>query len=596
MTDPEPAAGPEHRRLLPSLAPIEWITFALLAALLAATNIYSTLLIGWGDTGSIIAVLAAMMTLGAVRRRPSVHTLNLGQTMASAGGSVGFAVASYAAVRIIDPEFDPPVSIQVVMFAAMGILGSIVGSTVRRSMVKYFFPSGTACAVIQRSVAGGNEADSARPLRLLKIWGGIATLLTLPTKISITKVGEHAGEAIFRSISMFKDPAGDWVKIGVDPLYYGIGVVVGPRVGLGMLLGALAVPFIMVPELTAAERTAEIGSWVRWGAIAVLTLPTFATILFAYRFRTPPVVPPGFTPGATLYTPPASRTFVYGMVGAVMAAVTAWCGQLVFGMPWYVSVITIAIAWPLCVVNGRVTGDTDINPVRLVAIVLLSGFAWLMSGGAIALLGMAVVGGTLAAVAVDMMQDYRTGYLVDANPTHQTSVQFIGAIVGALAAIPTLNILVDQLGIGEGSSLPAPGAQTWAEMAAAMAGGTTFSTPLIWMIVGVSVIGCVYAFFTVMPATARWMPSLFGVGIGMLVGAEASAAIFAGGVIKVVASVLATRGKTGEERAAAEVASGNDTMLAGASVFAAAAVISVVLVLLKTALDAFGIELFDFAH
>ena len=26
------------------------------------------------------------------------------------------------------------------------------------------------------------------------------------------------------------------------------------------------------------------------------------------------------------------------------------------------------IAWPLCVVNGRVTGDTDINPVRLVAI------------------------------------------------------------------------------------------------------------------------------------------------------------------------------------------------------------------------------------
>ena len=76
-----------------------------------------------------------------------------------------------------------------------------------------------------------------------------------------------------------------------------------------------------------------------------------------------------------------------------------------------------------------------------------------------------------AVVAVDMMQDYRTGYLVDANPTHQTTVQFFGAFFGALASIPVLYLLLGQLGIGPDSALPAPGAQVWAAMAQAMAGG-----------------------------------------------------------------------------------------------------------------------------
>ena len=193
------------------------------------------------------------------------------------------------------------------------------------------------------------------------------------------------------------------------------------------------------------------------------------------------------------------------------------------------------IAWPLCVVNGRVAGDTDINPVRLVAIVLLSAFFWLFtdsSGTVIAMLGMAVVGGTLASVAVDMMQDYRTGYLVDANPTHQTTVQFFGVLFGALASVPVLYLLLNQLGIGPGSALPAPGAQVWAAMAQAMAGGFDPSNALLWAIVLTSLLGSLYAYLTVWPKTAPWMPSIFGIGIGMLIGMPGSAAILMGGLIK----------------------------------------------------------------
>ena len=580
----------DDRRLLPSLSVAEWFVFALMAAVLAAANIYTTLLIGWGDTGSIVAVLASVLLLGVITTHvPSVHHLNLGQTMASAGGSVGFAIASYAAVYIADPEFRPSTGRMIVMFACMGMVGTLVGSSVRKAMVKYFFPSGTVCAVIQTAVARRLEpGERNRPVWLLTVWGSIAALITIPTKITFTR-GDHA---LVRDLQV-----NDRIGLGVDPLYYGIGIVVGPRIGLGMLIGALAVPYLITDGLAGTALEPETGDWVRWMAIAVLTLPTFAAIGFAYMYKTPPVIPAGFEPGRTTYGVPGHRRLAYGLVSLAAAVGVVLLGQQVFDMPWHVSAVVIAIAWPLCLVNGRVAGDTDINPVRLVAIVLLSAFFWMLAGkDAIAMLGMAVIGGTLASVAVDMFQDYRTGYLVDANPTHQTSVQFFGVVLGALAGIPILEMLVDQLSIGPGSSLPAPGAQVWSAMAVAAAGGFDPSNQLIAGIAIASAVGCLYAFFTVWPKSAPYMPSLFGIGIGMLVGVPAAAAIFAGGLIKWVATLVATSGKQGAEREAAQERATNDTMLAGASIFAAGAILSILLVIATTVFDAFGLDLFHIAH
>lgn len=644
------APPPHPPSLFPSLSAAEWIVFAVLAGVIAATNIYTTLLIGWGDTGSIIAVLASVLLLGLVsKNKPSMHKLNLGQTMVSAGGSVGFAVASYAAVLIIKPDFDPPWYLLIPLFATMGLLGAIVGSTVRKRMVGYFFPSGTACAVIQRSVTEPVPEGKKSPVFLLTVWGGLAALLTIPGKIAF-KLRDAAGEVVkepnadgeletvFGDAPWHDQNVGQWIHgaresveafvytatsalgrmwerithreaaydlgIGIDPLYYGIGIVVGPRVGAGMLLGALSVPWLIAPGVTDSGLSDGVGDWVKWLAIAVMTLPTFATIVFAYFFRVPPVVPPGFTPGRTDYQAPASRSLVYGSVAVLSAGAIGWLAMEVFQCPWWVTAPTIAIAWPLCVVNGRVTGDTDINPVRLVAIVLLSGFFWLITQkaglagdqAAIAMLGMAVIGGTLAACAVDMMQDYRTGYLVDADPVHQTSVQFVGTVVGAIVAIPVLGLLVEQSGgIGEGTQLAAPGATIWAEMAEAMVGEFHPSSALLWAIGIVSVLGSAYAYLTVWPKTAAWMPSLFGLGIGMLVGVETSMGIFLGGLIKWLVTLMYKSGKSGDAAAEAQQSAGNDTMLAGASVFAAGAVLSILLILLVKVQEWFDLELFRIA-
>jgi len=270
--------------------------------------------------------------------------------------------------------------------------------------------------------------------------------------------------------------------------------------------------------------------------------------------------------------------------------------NMLFDLSWVACILTIMLAWPLCVMNGRITADTDINPVRLVAIVILSLFAlWFAGEGAMFLLAMAIVGGTLAAMAVDMMQDFRTGYLVDANPTHQTSVQLIGTAIGAIAAVPFVLLLISELGIGPGSSLPAPGARVWSGMAQAYTGGITLTSGLIITVIAVSIVGSGVTFLEALPKTRRWVPSLFGIGIGMLLGVATCAAIFLGGLIKWVIMYLASKDKTGEEKKEALNKSNNDTLLIGAAIFAAAALISILAILATKLLSVAGIGAILFA-
>ena len=76
---------------------------------------------------------------------------------------------------------------------------------------------------------------------------------------------------------------------------------------------------------------------------------------------------------------------------------------------------------------------------------------------------------------------------------------------------------------------------------------------------------------------------------------EASAAIFAGGLLKWVVMRAYTAAKSGDEFAEARENGDNDTMLAGASVFAAGALVSIALVLLTTLFDSLNWDLFHLA-
>lgn len=570
---------------MPRLSVAQWLIFVGLAAALAVTNVYTTLLTGWSEGGSIISVVVAVLVLRALGRTTPIAAINLGQTMASAGGAVGAAAAAYAAVRMADPSFTISLPMLVAAFLAMTIVGTMVGVALRRTIVRYHFPSGTACAVIQKSVTG-DAPDSGRSFRLLTISSALAALATIPTKISLSA----EGAALLSRLplgSLRSQPIG----VSLDPVLFGIGLVVGPRIAGGLLLGSL-VSALLLPGWLLSGGVSEdaLGDWVLWIAIAVLAVPTFVSVAFARVFREPPSVPPGFTPDRTSYSSRPSDRSSLVIVAAIAFVATVALIAMAFDVAWTWVLLATVVSVPMCLINGRIAADTDINPLLLVVIVLMTGFALVGGMSAVMLLGLGIIGSTVVGFAVDTMQDYRTGYLLDENPHHQTAVQLVGGVVGVLIAVPLLLLLDAKLGFGPEQGLPAPGPQIYTGIASALTGGSGLPSGLLIVVAVVSVGASVVSFFTVWPPTARYVPSLFGIGMGLLLPTEMTAAIFIGGAIKWGVS-MALRGAA----EAREASASRNVVLVGSAIFAAAALVTVAILGLTLVLDALGYHGLHFA-
>lgn len=588
------ARGASH---LPRLAPVEWVVFGLLAIFLSFANVYTTLLTGLGFGGSVMAVLSSALMLRILRGRiPSIEHLNLGQTMASAGASMGTAVAAYAAVLLEFPHHIMNIPQAIVLFASLGLLGVLVGGAVRRYMVRYYFPSGTACAVIQKTIASeysddahSDTEEARRPLRILVIWGSIAAVLSALSTITV-KRGEAA---LLGMLNLF-----DNVQLSLNPLFYGIGVIAGPRVGVGLLLGSLAVPWVLEPGVMIAEGVSADGvtpnrmqEWVYWISISLAALPTLSSIGFAYLFRSPAAVPAGMTPGRDHAAPP-QRGRVYLALMSVCLVLAVLCVKAVFALPMWLAVLAIALTLPLCLVNGRISADTDFNPLLLLAIAVLALCAFAIPGDMLALLGLVVIGVTIAGMAIDMMQDHRTGFLLAANPTHQITVQLVGVALAVVCIVPFFALLDATMGIGPNGALLAPGPRMYLIAAKGFSGGFPLEGQLADAIFTVSGVGIGYAGLAAWKPAGRWMPSLFAVAIGLLLPMWMTLAIALGSVIPTALTAAYVISSRGEQRGEQVQKSRRDATLVGASMLGVAAATGAIIALVAAFLELVGLNWF----
>lgn len=555
-------AGGNLLEVVVQLSVRTWVTFVILAIAMGLINIYSTLLTGWGDGGSIIAAILCAMIMS--RREGTAVNYNLGQTMASAGGSVGFATTLLAAVYVINPEWNPPLLELGLLVMSVSLLGVLIAVPLRPIIVNWFFPSAVAVGTLLMSITSTDPSKRQRAFKVLGISGGISALLTFPTK-----VGNAAGaeKAILSNFTFGK------LSISLNPLLYGIGLIIGPRIGISMLLGALGATFIFVPQLEAAE-VSDIGNYVKWAAVGLMTLPAFSSMLFAFVFKSEPELPPIF---AELGPPKESKfsraeLTALGLTALFASLITAVMMWRIFEVnPLYV-LFSLALGAPLCVMLGKVASETDINPVRLLSIVLLAILSVVSSFGAVALLGLAIFGGAVASVAVDLFYDLRTGRLVGANPKHQIMVQMLGVMVTALITVFFLDYLAIQHGFGEDKYFPAPGAVVWAQMAEAFATGGSNLTSGIWWTLGItSIVGMVMSFFANFPKTRRFAPSAFAMGIALLLPFEMAPAIFLGSLGRFF---IMHRVRKADKNIQGQRL--NDVYQGGSAIFAAAALMGIV--------------------
>jgi OPT family oligopeptide transporter len=219
----------------------------------------------------------------------------------------------------------------------------------------------------------------------------------------------------------------------------------------------------------------------------------------------------------------------------VASIITMTVAHSVFGIPWWMTLIAVAMSSVLAMIATRSTGETDINPIGGMGKVTQLVFGAVAPGKADINILAAGITSAGASQSGDMMQDLKTGRLLGASPRNQVIAQLIGIMVGIPICAGVYKIFDNAYEIGVDESFPAPAAQAWKAMAELLSGGFDQLPPN-----AVPAIIAGAAFGTLLPVirkfvkpAAPYVPSSLAMGIAFIVPAYYSVAMFLGSMMLV---------------------------------------------------------------
>jgi uncharacterized oligopeptide transporter (OPT) family protein len=370
----------------------------------------------------------------------------------------------------------------------------------RRQMIdidRLKFPSGTACAETIRSMhrSAGEAVAKARAL----MWGALfAALFELPYQIAA--VTTRSGKVLIRNPldwwhEHIKIPA---LTIGGKSLYahtlalptstlmYGAGAIMGIRVGLSLMVGAVVLYGMIAPWLAShgviiisdnpALTYRSVLGWAVWpGVMAALAASLFH---FAWKWRS---LAQAFgsigklarssskakaSPMAAVEVP--ATWFGWGMIACT--AYVAAAALVIFDISIWMSVVAVLLSFVLAIVACRATGETDVTPIGPLGKITQLTYAALRPGHYGTNLMTASITAGAASHSADLLTDLKTGYLLGGSPRRQFIAQFFGILAGAVFCVPAYLLVARPEKIGT-ADLPAPAAQTWAVVADLLANG-----------------------------------------------------------------------------------------------------------------------------
>lgn len=543
-TTPEEVAALEQKWLdevyqghtLPELTFQVVVISIFLGFLMISFNIYMGLKTGWGEGGSIIAVILGFAVMKALGRKYSVLENNATQTFASAAGSLGNIVNVIPALILLAESGiieRGPTFMEVLLWVFFtSFLGVFFAIPLRRQMLvidQLTFPTGTAAAqTIQAMHATGAEAlNKAKMLGAVGVVSAVITLIQnfthlIPHSVAwpFTKIKTIGGIGLSKLT----------FATALSPMMFGAGFLVGPRVGTSLLIGGFAAFGIMAPMVIEAGIAEDIArnllrpenvaqctgmfdgsvamnedffassckslsqlksgayyslvvKWTMWPGLGIMVASGLTSTLMKWRIVLSAIT--SLFKGGGGQSPIAHLEFpTKGWVGGLLVSSVGVCGmlQFSFGVPWYFGLLSVAMSFILAVIAVRATGETDINPVGAMGSVTQIAFGTLQSAtvGGPGMVGAITTGNLMtggvaaggASEAADMMQDLKTGWLVGATPRKQVYAQLMGVAIGSVFCAAIFWVLIQAAPIGS-EQWPAPAAITWSGLAQMMAQGAS---------------------------------------------------------------------------------------------------------------------------
>jgi uncharacterized oligopeptide transporter (OPT) family protein len=516
------------------------ITGIVLGALLTPSNVYSGLKIGWSFNMSIIALLLGFGFWRAVSGAAgpgawSMKESNISQTTASSAASIisGGLVAPIPAHALITGERMAMLPMMAWVFA-VSFLGIWVAWYLRPALVERSglrFPAGLATLETLNDVFGqGREA-----VRRIAVLGAAGLLAA----------GLKAVDVFVHTLPKWAPtPALGKFTFSLEPslLLLGFGGIIGIRVGLSLLAGALlawgaigpvllAHGIVVAPEAADAALFGPLVEWLLWPGVSLMVCASLTSFLVRAFAALPSMEQ------RRAERQPSARAFgapgpLAGLTAATLLTVTLQVVLFDIALPMALLAIPFAIL--LATVAARVVGDTGIPPIGAIGKVSQLGFGIATPGQAVTNLMTANVAGGAAGQCADLLNDFRTGHGIGASPGRQAVAQCCGVLIGSLVGVAVYLALIPDPAMLLTEEWPAPAVATWKAVAEALTLGLE-SVPasarmamLAGAIAGVA-IGLAESLLP--PGRTHWLPSPVALGLAFVIPASVSIMMFLGALL-----------------------------------------------------------------
>ena len=532
-------------KVMPESTAFSLIAGILLSVVFGAANAYLGLRVGLTISASIPAAVISMGVLRMVFKRDSILENNMVQTTGSAGESLaGGAIFTLPALFMWASQglCEQPSMLTIGLIGLCGgLLGVFMMLPLRKALIvkeheTLGYPEGRACAEV---LIAGEEGGSKSGI----VFGGLGIaalykfladgLKLFPSEVN-WDIREYRGSAF-----------------GVDalPALAGVGYICGLKISSLMFAGGILAWFVLMPlialfgtdlvifpatvsvsDLLAQEGPAGLWNhYIRYIGAGALASGGILSLIKAMpmMFRTFREAFKGYGQKETS----VARTerelpMKFTMIGVVAVCLFIW---LYPGIPinFIGALIILVFGFFFATVSARMVGTIGAsnNPVSgmciatlLIASILLKATGNDGPAGMVAAIAIGGVICVIAAMAGDMSQDLKTGYLVGATPKKQQIGEIVGATAAAFAIGAIMYLLNSAWGFGS-SQLPAPQAMMMKMVVEGVMGG---NLPWTMILIGV---------FITLTLQVLGLPVL-PVAIGMYLPIHLSAGVMVGGLAR----------------------------------------------------------------
>lgn len=486
---------------------------ALGSIIITTSSMYVALRMGalpWPTIFVAVMSLAILKALG----RTNLNEINVTHTAMSSGAMVAGGLAfTVPGIWILEASSEVSFLSLLVVTLAGTILGVVFTGMIRRYFIekeKLPFPMGLAS--YETVVAGDKGGKKAK--YLFSTMGAAALFVAVRDGLGWIPSAWSSVWLYSRNIFF-----GMWIS----PMAVGIGYIIGPLFTGVWFLGAVLSYFFLIPVGVAAGWFADVGSATAFKdslGIGLMVGTGVGILLKGILPRAREIYLPVKSSGK------GSRMKTLRWIPLVLAAVALFLTTLT-EMTLVSSLLTIVGVWLTTAMAASITGQSGINPMEIFGIIILIAVKSVSSLGTIEAFLVAGVVAVACGLAGDVLNDFKSGYLLKTNPKAQIVAETVGGVIGAVVSVIVLFIMFRAYGtMGPGTELPAP--QAYA--VSTMVGGLP-NTPAF--------------FFGLMIGILIYLMKLPGMtlGIGMYLPMEISTAAFVGGVISFIVGKIKPESK-----------------------------------------------------